>query len=125
MAWVAVTVLVDCPYVEKIEKLRSSREQFFSYFTLAIGIMERTMVKVIVLFLNIVMWGEKRFGREMFQDEPIVKNLTSFSRNTTPLIYIILYIYLLSHEKTVFRKMYKKTKIFCAKSQRFKKTKKF
>ena len=35
--WVAVTVLVGYPYAEKIEKLRSSRERFFSYFALAVG----------------------------------------------------------------------------------------
>lgn len=35
--WVAVTVLIGYPYVEKIEKLRSSRERFFSYFALVIG----------------------------------------------------------------------------------------
>ena len=61
------------------------------------------------------MWNEKRFGREMFQNEPLVKNLTNFFRNTTPLLYIILYyIYLLSHKKVVLCKMYKKTKKFCA-----------
>ena len=37
LVWVAVTVLVGYPYVEKIEKLRSSRERFFSYFALAVG----------------------------------------------------------------------------------------
>jgi hypothetical protein len=37
MAWAAVTVLVGYPYVEKIEKLRSDREKFFSYFALAVG----------------------------------------------------------------------------------------
>ena len=37
VVWVAVTVLVGYPYVEKIEKLRSSRERFFSYFALAVG----------------------------------------------------------------------------------------
>lgn len=35
--WAAVTVLVGYPYVEKIEKLRSGREKFFSYFALAVG----------------------------------------------------------------------------------------
>ena len=37
LVWVAVTVLVGYPYVEKIEKLRSDREKFFSYFALAVG----------------------------------------------------------------------------------------
>lgn len=37
LIWVAVTVLVGYPYVEKIEKLRSNRERFFSYFALAVG----------------------------------------------------------------------------------------
>lgn len=37
LVWIAVTVLVGYPYVEKIEKLRSSRERFFSYFALAVG----------------------------------------------------------------------------------------
>lgn len=37
LVWVAVTVLVGYLYVEKIEKLRSSRERFFSYFALAVG----------------------------------------------------------------------------------------
>lgn len=36
LVWVAVTVLVGYPYVEKIEKLRSGRERFFSYFALAV-----------------------------------------------------------------------------------------
>ena len=35
--WAAVTVLVGYPYVEKIEKLRSDRDRFFSYFSLAVG----------------------------------------------------------------------------------------
>ena len=37
LVWIAVTVLVGYPYVEKIEKLRSGRERFFSYFALAVG----------------------------------------------------------------------------------------
>ena len=37
ITWVAVTVLVGYPYVEKIEKLRDGREKFFSYFALAVG----------------------------------------------------------------------------------------
>ena len=37
LVWAAVTVLVGYPYVEKIEKLRSEREKFFSYFALAVG----------------------------------------------------------------------------------------
>ncbi len=37
LMWVAVTVLVGYPYVEKIEKLRSDRDRFFSYFSLAVG----------------------------------------------------------------------------------------
>lgn len=37
IVWAAVTVLVGYPYVEKIEKLRSDRERFFSYFALAVG----------------------------------------------------------------------------------------
>ena len=37
VVWAAVTVLVGYPYVEKIEKLRSDREKFFSYFALAVG----------------------------------------------------------------------------------------
>lgn len=37
LVWAAVTVLVGYPYVEKIEKLRSDRERFFSYFALAVG----------------------------------------------------------------------------------------
>ena len=37
ITWVAVTVLVGYPYVEKIEKLRDDREKFFSYFALAVG----------------------------------------------------------------------------------------
>ena len=37
ITWAAVTVLVGYPYVEKIEKLRSDREKFFSYFALAVG----------------------------------------------------------------------------------------
>ena len=58
------------------------------------------------------MWDEKRFGREMFQNEPFVKNLTKYSRNTTPyyIYYIILYIFLLSHEKSGFVKNVQKTK---------------
>lgn len=31
VVWAAVTVLVGYPYVEKIEKLRSDRDKFFSY----------------------------------------------------------------------------------------------
>ena len=34
IVWVAMTVLVGYPYVEKIEKLRNSRDKFFSYFAL-------------------------------------------------------------------------------------------
>lgn len=37
LTWVAMTVLVGYPYVEKIEKLRNSRDKFFSYFALAVG----------------------------------------------------------------------------------------
>lgn len=37
LIWAAVTVLVGYPYVEKIEKLRSDRDRFFSYFALAVG----------------------------------------------------------------------------------------
>ena len=37
VVWAAVTVLVGYPYVEKIEKLRSDRDRFFSYFALAVG----------------------------------------------------------------------------------------
>jgi TRAP-type C4-dicarboxylate transport system permease small subunit len=37
ITWAAVTVLVGYPYVEKIEKLRSDRDRFFSYFALAVG----------------------------------------------------------------------------------------
>lgn len=37
LVWAAVTVLVGYPYVEKIEKLRSDRDRFFSYFALAVG----------------------------------------------------------------------------------------
>lgn len=37
LVWVAVTVLVGYPYIEKIEKLRDDREKFFSYFAFAIG----------------------------------------------------------------------------------------
>ena len=37
LAWVAVTVLVAYPYVEKIEKLRDGRDRFFSYFAIAVG----------------------------------------------------------------------------------------
>lgn len=37
LVWAAVTVLVGYPYVEKIEKVRSDREKFFSYFALAVG----------------------------------------------------------------------------------------
>ena len=37
LIWAAVTVLVGYPYVEKIEKLRSDRDRFFSYFVLAVG----------------------------------------------------------------------------------------
>lgn len=36
LVWVAVTVLVGYPYVEKIEKLRNGKERFFSYFALAV-----------------------------------------------------------------------------------------
>ena len=32
-----MTVLVAYPYVEKIEKLRSDRDKFFSYFAIAVG----------------------------------------------------------------------------------------
>lgn len=35
--YATMTVLVGYPYVEKIEKLRSSRDRFFSYFALAVG----------------------------------------------------------------------------------------
>ena len=31
LIWAAVTVLVGYPYVEKIEKVRSDRDKFFSY----------------------------------------------------------------------------------------------
>ena len=37
ITWAAVTVLVGYPYVEKIEKPRSDRDRFFSYFALAVG----------------------------------------------------------------------------------------
>ena len=37
VVWVAVTVLVGYPYVEKIENLRNDREKFFSYFAIAVG----------------------------------------------------------------------------------------
>lgn len=37
ITWAAVTVLVGYPYVEKIEKPRSDRDRFFSYFVLAVG----------------------------------------------------------------------------------------
>ena len=37
ITWAAVTVLVGYPYVEKIEKLRSDKDRFFSYFALAVG----------------------------------------------------------------------------------------
>lgn len=37
LVWVAVTALIIYPYVEKIEKLRSDRDRFFSYFALAVG----------------------------------------------------------------------------------------
>ena len=33
LIWAAVTILVGYPYVEKIEKLRSDREKFFSHFS--------------------------------------------------------------------------------------------
>lgn len=123
--WAAVTALVGYPYVEKVEKLRSSRERFFSYFALAVGgfiagLAEKVLKKKKKIkgnygesyssFLSIVMWDEKRFGREMFQNEPIVKNLTSFSRNTTPYVYILYYIYLLSHEKSGFMQNVQKIK---------------
>lgn len=32
-----MTVLVGYPYVEKIQKVRSDRDRFFSYFALAVG----------------------------------------------------------------------------------------
>jgi hypothetical protein len=37
VVWAAVTVLVDYPYVEKIEKVRDDREKFFSYIAVAVG----------------------------------------------------------------------------------------
>ena len=37
VVWATMTVLAGYPYVEKIEKLRSSRDRFFSYFALAVG----------------------------------------------------------------------------------------
>ena len=37
LVWAAVTVLVGYLYVEKIEKPRSDRDRFFSYFVLAVG----------------------------------------------------------------------------------------
>ena len=57
LVWVAVTVLVSYPYVEKIEKLRSNKEKFFSYFALAVwgwsmlitGLAEKVLKKTGVL----------------------------------------------------------------------------
>ena len=72
------------------------------------------------------MGSEIRFGREMLQNKPLVKNLTIFSRNTIPLYDIILYyiIYLCTHEKSDLCKMYKNGSRFCAKCKKFKKNKK-
>lgn len=46
------------------------------------------MVKAIVFLSSFEI--EKRFGRGMCENKPIVKNLTNFSRNTSPLYDIIL-----------------------------------
>ena len=84
------------------------------------------MVKVMVLFLSIVMWNEKRFGREMVQNEPLVKNLTIFSRNTIPLYDIILYyiIYLCTHKKAICAKCTKSASDFVQNTKNLKKSKK-
>ena len=83
------------------------------------------MMKVIVLFLIIVMWNEKRFGREMVQNEPFVKNLTNFSRNTTPCyIYYIIYTYCHT-KKRFFAKCTKRLKFFVQKVKDLKKQKNF
>lgn len=37
ITWVAVTVLVGYPYVEKIEKVYDDGKRLFSYFVLAVG----------------------------------------------------------------------------------------
>ena len=39
LVWVAVTVLVGYPHVEKIEKLRGNREQFFPILRLRSGVL--------------------------------------------------------------------------------------
>ena len=52
--YATMTVLVGYPYVEKIQKVRSDRDKFFSY------ICGRGL-----FLLSTVMWNEKRFGREM------------------------------------------------------------
>jgi membrane protein DedA with SNARE-associated domain len=37
LVWVAVTVLVGYPYVEKIEKPRDDGKRYFSYFVVAVA----------------------------------------------------------------------------------------
>ena len=37
ITWVAVTVLVGYPYVEKIQKVRDDGKRYFSYFVIAVA----------------------------------------------------------------------------------------
>lgn len=100
--WAAVTALVGYPYVEKVEKLRSSRERFFSYFALAVGgfiagLAEKVLKKKKKIkgnygesyssFLSIVMWDEKRFGREMVQKATHSSICTKKTQKCTPVLY--------------------------------------
>ena len=53
---------------------------------------------------------EKIFGRGKCENKPFVKNLTKYSRNTTPYyIYYIIYIPIVAHKKAV-KKFLKKLK---------------